>query len=110
MSVNIGDNLKMIRLQNGLTIKQVISLLNDLNLPISIQTLYKWEANKITPDIRSLNTLAGIYSVNVGSFFNDNSRFQSLNENEERLLTLLHKYKVFRKIIFLIMKIYKEVR
>ena len=110
MNLRLGDNLKKYRNQNGLSIKQVCTLLSDMNLPISMQTIYKWEADKATPDLKSLHVLASIYNINVGSFFNDNSRFQSLNENEEKVLNFLHKYKSFKKIIFLIMKINKEVR
>ena len=104
-NVFIGKKLKELRIQNGISVKRLNGLLSDLNQPINIKTIYKWENNLANPDIRMLNALATIYNVGIGSFFDDNSRTQSLSNIEIKLLSHMHKSKIFRKIVYLLVKL-----
>lgn len=105
---NLGENLKNYRIQNGLSIKKLNSLLTSLNFPISSQSIYKWESNKATPDINILNTLANIYNISISCFFNNNGKIQSLNNTELKLIEYLHKYKIFRRIVYSMIKLNKR--
>lgn len=107
-TIKIGRNLKTLRIQNGFTIQRLCIVLSEFNFPISYQTIYKWESDKIMPDMRSLNVLATIYNVGLESFFDDSSNVQSLSSGELKLISYLHTYKTFKRIIFLLAKLDKE--
>ena len=104
-SIFIGKKLKELREQNGFTVKKLSGLLTALNQPISIKMIYKWEANLCVPDIRILNALATIYNVGIGSFFDDNSNIQSLSATELKLITFMQKSKVFRRLMYMLVKL-----
>ena len=107
---DLGKNLKRIRIKSKFTIKGVYSILKHLSLPISLQTIYKWEANLAKPSIQHLNALAYIYNVNICSFFNDNKQFIPLSQGEETLVNHLHKNKIFKRIALLLVKLVNEVK
>ena len=107
-SIRIGNTLKSLRLQNGFSIKALSSILTEFDYPVSIKTIYKWESDKIIPDIKSLNMLAKIYNVGIEIFFNNESNVQALSDIELKLISYLHTYKTFKKVIFLLAKIDEE--
>ena len=60
MELNIGMNIKRLRLSRGLTQEQLAELLS-----ISTAAVSKWEARNTYPDITMLFPLAGIFGVSV---------------------------------------------
>ena len=60
MELNIGANIKRLRLAKGLTQEQLAKLLN-----VSAAAISKWEAKNIYPDITMLYPLAEIFSVSI---------------------------------------------
>lgn len=105
VNVFIGDKLKEFRIKNGFSVKKLSGLLTAINQPISTQMIYKWEKNLCVPDIRMLNALASIYNVGIGHFFDDDSSVQALSEVELKLLSHMQKSKIFRRIIYLLVKL-----
>ena len=60
MELNIGSNIKRLRLAKGLTQEQLGNLLN-----ISPAAISKWEAKNTYPDITLLFPLAEIFGISV---------------------------------------------
>ena len=60
MIINIGDNLKQLRLQKGLTQEQLAEILG-----VSSQAVSRWENNTSYPDITLLPGLAIFYNTSV---------------------------------------------
>lgn len=60
MELNIGANIKRLRLAKGLTQEQLAKLLN-----VSTAAISKWEAKNIYPDITMLYPLAEIFNVSI---------------------------------------------
>lgn len=60
MDLNIGQNIKKLRLQKNMTQEQLASLLS-----ISTAAISKWEARNTYPDITLLLPLANIFGVTV---------------------------------------------
>lgn len=104
MNTSLGTRLKKFRKNNHLTVKQLCALLDSLNMPICEKSIYKWESNYITPDIKYLNTLATIYNTTIGGLIDDVDRYQSLNEIETKFINAIRDIKNYRQIISLIAK------
>lgn len=109
-NVKIGKKLRSLRIQNGLSVKKLYEILDGLNLPICTQSIYKWETGLSAPDIKTLNALATIYNTSIGSFFDEDSKIQALTSDEQRLIEQLHSSRVFKRIIFLLIKLSKGGR
>ena len=60
MELNIGANIKRLRLDKGFTQEQLANLLN-----VSAAAVSKWEAKNIYPDITMLYPLAEIFEVSM---------------------------------------------
>ena len=60
MELNIGSNIKRLRLSKGLTQEQLANLLS-----ISTAAISKWEAKNTYPDITLLFPLAEIFGISV---------------------------------------------
>ena len=60
MKINIGDNLKQLRLQKGLTQEQLADVLG-----VSAQAVSRWENNTSYPDITLLPGLAIYFNTSV---------------------------------------------
>lgn len=60
MELNIGANIKKLRMAKGLTQEQLAELLN-----LSSASISKWEAKSTYPDITMLFPLANIFDVSV---------------------------------------------
>lgn len=63
----LGDNLKRIRKEKGLTLDTLSEALNNLNSGISFNKgkLSKWENNKEEPKLSSLKILADFYNIPI---------------------------------------------
>ena len=106
-NIEIGKKLRSLRIQNGLSVKKLYTLLDSLNLPICTQSIYKWETGLAVPDIKTLNGLATIYNISIGSFFDEDGKVQALTHDEQRLIDQLQSSRVFKRIIFLLVKLSK---
>lgn len=107
-SHSLGDKLKILRKQNGYSVKDVSKMLHDVNLPTNEKTIYKWEKNISTPDIKTFNALAMLYNVTVSTFFEENSSLHSLNIAEYEFISSLRTNDDFKKIIYILTKNEKE--
>lgn len=104
---SLGKKLRSLRTQNGLSVKKLYTILDSLNLPICTQSIYKWEIGLAAPDLKTLNALANIYNISIGSFFDEDGKVQALTPDEQRLIEQLHSSRVFKRIIFLLVKLSK---
>ena len=57
-----GENLKTLRSQKGLTVKDLCNILN-----ITINSIYKWESGRAVPSIDNLVFLSSLYEVPLDS-------------------------------------------
>ena len=105
---SLGNKLKTLRKRNGLSINDVCELLNNSNMPICIQTIYKWEKDESSPDLKYLNALCNIYNVRIGSLFESGLSCQALDDNEEKFILSLRNNEIYKRIIYLITKNDKE--
>ena len=64
--MNIGNHIKRLRQQKGLTQDQVAE-----ELGVSYQAVSKWENNANTPDIALLPRIADLFGVSIDSLFSD---------------------------------------
>lgn len=64
--MNIGNNIKQLRLRKNLTQDQVAE-----NLGVSYQAVSKWENNANTPDIALLPAIAELFGVSIDALFSD---------------------------------------
>ena len=65
--MNIGSNIKQLRLQKNLTQDQVAE-----KSGVSYQAVSKWENNANTPDIALLPQIANLFGVSIDALFSDN--------------------------------------
>ena len=64
--MNIGNNIKQLRLQKNLTQDQVSE-----KLGVSYQAVSKWENNANAPDIALLPKIANLFGVSIDALFSD---------------------------------------
>lgn len=65
----IGQNIKRLRLQSGLSQSQLVLKLQLLGLDISYDVYKKIEQNKYNIDIALLVTLHSVYNISYDEFF-----------------------------------------
>lgn len=109
MSSNVGNMLRNKRNALGLSVKEVVNLLAQNDINISIKTLYGWENGNRQPDADTFITLCKIYNIDSFSSVLEIKNttinqlqhiFNSLNpDGQQRLmdyakeLALIDKYK-----------------
>ena len=64
--MNIGSNIKALRISAGLTQEQLAG-----SLGVSFQAVSKWETNANTPDIQLLPQIAKLFCVSIDALFAD---------------------------------------
>ncbi len=64
MILNIGENIKRLRTDAGLTQRALA-----YKLQISIQAVSKWEQSRSYPDITLLPRIAELFSVSIDKLF-----------------------------------------
>ena len=85
MELNIGTNIKKLRLAKGLTQEQLAGLLN-----VSGAAVSKWEAKNTLPDITMLFPLASVFEVSVDELMGYDT---TKTEKEiEDIISLFHQY------------------
>lgn len=67
----IGKIIKDLRIKNNITQESLAQQLN-----VTRQVISKWENDKSTPDLYTLNKLTTIFQVNIDDFFNENGELQ----------------------------------
>lgn len=83
--LTIGESLKKLRLQNGLTQKEMAE-----NLNVSYQTISKWELDKSLPSLEMIVSISLLYDVSIDSIiFNqeechDKSYFGGIFKKKKR--------------------------
>ncbi|WP_353462834.1 helix-turn-helix transcriptional regulator [Mammaliicoccus sciuri] len=76
--MDLGERLKILRINRGLTQKELSESIN-----VSIQSINKWENKKVLPDAINLLALAKFYGVSVDYLLDDDMRFI---QNYEKLI------------------------
>ena len=104
----IGDKLKTLRKSNGYSIKKVVEKLNEINIFVKEKSIYRWESNKVIPDIKVINALSNIYNTNITCIYEDSKYFKSLNENVSKFINYLREDPHFKKIIMLLARVSKR--
>ena len=102
--IHIGKQLKEIRLNCKLTINNVIKKLEEFNISITKKTFYRWECDKIIPDIETIKVLSYIYQTNICAFYEDTRFYKSLTEHEYKFIKLYRDNNEFKKIVKLLSK------
>lgn len=103
--MNFGEKLKSLRKENGYSIKKLIERLNEINIYVTEKTIYRWENNKVIPDIATIKTLAFIYNVNLVGIYEETKCYKSLTKSEAKFLHYLRTNSNFRKIVSMINKL-----
>jgi len=62
--MNIGEKIKMLRQNRGITQKELAEI-----LLISPQAVSKWETGKSIPDVCILPQIAGFFEVSISALF-----------------------------------------
>lgn len=64
--MNLGEKLRQIRKQKGLTQEELA-----LKIQISRQAISMWERNEVKPDIDNLKRISGLFEVSIDFLLND---------------------------------------
>jgi len=64
MTINIGENIKRLRAEKGVTQEQLAE-----HLMITFQSVSKWENNVTTPDLELIPKIAGYFGVSIDRLF-----------------------------------------
>lgn len=83
MELNIGANIKKLRLSKGLTQEQLADILG-----ISPAAVSKWEAKNTYPDIAMLIPLAQVFNVSLDELMQYDE-----TKTKEKIATILHDYR-----------------
>ncbi|MBR5536675.1 MAG: helix-turn-helix domain-containing protein [Clostridia bacterium] len=65
MSLNIADNLKLLRYKSGYTLENLAEIIS-----VSRQTVAKWEAGESYPDLLNCVKLTSLYRVSLDELVN----------------------------------------
>lgn len=87
MELNVGTNIKKLRLAKGLTQEQLAELLN-----VSSAAVSKWEAKNTYPDITMLFPLANTFEISVDELLGYDAA--KTKEEIENLLKTYHRCKM----------------
>ena len=87
MNITIGNKIKELRKQRGITQEQLAE-----NIGISFQAVSKWENNIALPDITLVPTLAGFFGVSIDELFDYN-----LRELQEKIKKICDEAYIYRE-------------
>ena len=74
--MNIGEKIKTLRQQNGLSQEGLAN-----KLSVSRQAITKWETNRGIPDIENLKSLSDIFNVSLDYLVSDDNDELSIQTN-----------------------------
>ena len=75
MNLPIGENIKMLRMEAGLTQRALA-----YELGVSIQAVSKWEQSRSYPDLDLLPKIAKLFGVGIDRLFESASSHAQRNE------------------------------
>ena len=104
----IGDTLKSLRKNCNYSVYDIIKKLEETNIHVRVNTIYKWENNITIPDIKTINVLSNIYGISLTSIYEDSKFCKSLNKNENDFIVFLRNNNNFRKIIKLLVNLKED--
>lgn len=97
-----SDKLKQLRLNNNLSVNEVVDKLNKRGVEIGAKAFYHWEAGRRMPDADEFIYLCEIYGVESFSYFDETKKSpapegtedeeQAIDELEEELRSVLLKH------------------
>ena len=101
----LGEKLRSLRLLNNLTPKKVIKLLYTRKFHYSVQSVYKWEEDILSPPLQVVHALAKIYKSDFSYIIEDEEiEVMHLTKREKEILELIRTDDLFHNIIILIMR------
>ena len=110
MRFNLGKNLKMTRIESGLSVGSVCIILKEkYSYPISKKTYYKWESGDIKPSRKSMALLAEIFHTTISGILTINSISQILTDEENDFIDTIRVDRSIRNIVSALTKVNKEV-
>ena len=102
---NIGDTLRELRKNCNYSVYDIINKLEETNIHVRVNTIYKWENNICIPDIETINVLSNIYGISLTGIYEDSKFCKALNKNENEFIKILRSNIKFRKIVKLLVDI-----
>lgn len=101
----LGEKLRSLRLLNNLTPKKVIKILWTRKFHYSIQSIYKWEEDQLSPPLPVIHALSKIYKSKFSYIIDDEEiEIIHLTKREKEILELIRTDDLFHNIIILIMR------
>ncbi|MCR4955430.1 MAG: helix-turn-helix domain-containing protein [Lachnospiraceae bacterium] len=98
--VKIGNFLKRLRKEKGITQEQMAEVLN-----VSGRTVSRWENGKNMPDISLLVDIAQFYEVSISEIIGGERKSEIMNKEEKEIAEKMSDYATAEKE-----KIFKEIR
>jgi len=95
MRINIGENLKSLRIKKGLTQEQLAEIIG-----VSPQAISRWENNSTYPDIAMLPGIAVFYNTTIDDLIGMNqiTKKENINKIHSEVLTLISNNEVAKAI------------
>lgn len=86
--MKIGDNIKKLRVDKGLTQKDLANLLN-----VTSQAVSKWEKNDSEPDIATIVRISNIFGVSTDDLLNpkNDELIEKANPHEKEITRVIEK-------------------
>ena len=94
--VKIGNFLKKLRKEKGITQEQLAEILN-----VSGRTVSRWETGNNMPDISILVDIADYYDISIPEIISGERKSEMMNEEERKLLKQCQIMQLQRKRRFL---------
>lgn len=92
--MNIGDKIKELRINNGLTQEQLAE-----KLFVTRNAIFKWETNKGLPNVESLKMLSEVFNVSIDDLISD-EEFSFLTISQKKT-TEFNKNLIYSIILFI---------
>lgn len=92
--MNLGENLRQVRLEKKLTQEDVSKVMF-----VTRQTISRWEQNKTMPNVYVLEELSRLYEVPIDRFY-DSTREMSDTNKEEKVMKNINYYALFGSVFF----------
>lgn len=98
--IKIGNFLKELRKEKGITQAQLAETLN-----VSARTVSRWETGSNMPDISILVDIADYYDISIPEIINGERKSEIMNEEERKIAKTMSDYATTEKE-----KIFKEMK
>lgn len=97
----LGDKIHSLRLQKNYSIDDVRFLLLSYEYPVSKKTIYRWEKNEVTPDLKAITVLCDIFKITASNLLDIRypSEREAMTKYETRFIFALRTNKTFKKIL-----------